>query len=275
MKDFSKALELEPHQHPEAWSQRGYLRYQRGDHTEALQDFERAYQLNRESAYAAAMAGYSAFLLGEYARAVEWLTVATQLNPRDSEVLEYRARAHVEQSQWAEAIRDVGKAIELNPSAEHLRIQRCWYELYSADLNQAAVHAREPLALPELDVRRRLYLAVILHLGSYGSPARAESGDLLRRVTAEDDSVWPGPVLRFLREEMDREQLEGAAETPDQRVEARVFAAWLDLAESRGDESREVLRSVVATERGFMRHLAKGLLTAFDRDGSPVENGQP
>jgi len=275
LNDLSKALELEPNEHPEVWSDRGYLRYQAGDFTGALRDFERALQLDPKSAYAAAMAGYAAFLLCDYGRAVERLTYSAQLNPRDAEVLEYRARAYVEQRQWASAIRDVNEAIRLEPATERLRVQLCWYELYAATVEQATAHAREGLGLEGLDAERRLYLAIIVHLGSTGLSERSEAEDRLRGVTVEETSLWPGPVLRYLRGEVTREDLETVAQTPAQQLEARVFPAWLDLAEGRSDAGRKMLQSVVETEQGFVRHLAEGLLRAYSRDESPAGNGQP
>ena len=148
--------------------------------------------------------------------------------------------------------------------------RRCWYQFYSGNTKTAVADAALALAQSDLDEKARGYLGILLTLTGHNTaltPAERLARD---QVQAVSGSEWPGPVLRYLRGELNRRELQAAASTTDEHLQMRLFTGWLDLTEGRREEGQASLQWVLnhGPSGGFEFRLARALVDSA-HDPSP------
>ena len=116
IEDFTKVIELKPG-HAEAYYDRGNAYGGQGEYDRAIQDLTKAIEL-KEDAEAYALRGGIYNIQGEYDRAIQDLTKAIQLKEDYAEAYAFRGFSYRNKGEYDQAIQDLTKAIELKEDAE-------------------------------------------------------------------------------------------------------------------------------------------------------------
>jgi tetratricopeptide (TPR) repeat protein len=122
LEDYNRAIELNYH---DAYNNRGILRNRMHDYKKALADFDKALEgkTDRETAYY--NRGIAKLNLEDFTGAVEDFGKAIEINPRYADAYNNRGFVRYEKlSDFAGAIRDFDAAIKLNPSEPDLYYNR-------------------------------------------------------------------------------------------------------------------------------------------------------
>ena len=113
IEDFTKAIELEPD--ADTYYIRGRAYGRQREYDRAIQDFTKTTELNPEFADAYYARGNAYGRQGEHDRAIQESTKAIELNPEFANAYYIRGNAYGRQGEHDRAIQDFTKAIELNP----------------------------------------------------------------------------------------------------------------------------------------------------------------
>jgi MtfA peptidase len=124
----------------EAHCERGVVYRWKGDHDQALADFDAALQLCPDYARAYCERGITHAAHGEREKALADLDRALRLDPRDDAAYLERGVLHAETGAFEKAVKDFTKAIRLNPEEAEAYRQRA--EAYAA-LGEAAKADRD------------------------------------------------------------------------------------------------------------------------------------
>ena len=112
--DYDKALEIDP-QSAEVYSNRGGVKDSMGDHAAALADFDRALEIDPQLAGAYSNRGIAKNHMGSYAAALADFDRALEIDPQDMKAYYNRGVAKDKISDYAAAIADFDRALEINP----------------------------------------------------------------------------------------------------------------------------------------------------------------
>jgi len=110
---YSISLELD--EYAGAYSNRGLAYAELGEHDRAIEDYDKAIELNKEYAEAYYNRGLAYAKLGKYDKAIEDFNKAIELNKEYAKAYNNRGIAYAKQQKYNEAIKDYNEAIELNP----------------------------------------------------------------------------------------------------------------------------------------------------------------
>ena len=114
IEDFNKAIELNP-EYAVAYYSRGISKGILREHEEAIEDFNKAIELNPEYAAAYGGRGVAKNYLGNYEEAIENFNKEIELNLEDADTYINRGFAKGMLGEYEEAIEDLNKAVELDP----------------------------------------------------------------------------------------------------------------------------------------------------------------
>ena len=181
----------------------------------------------------------------QYRRAIQDFDRAIELDPKDAEAFDGRGRAHVAQGENEAAIADYDKAIALKPDPAEAHFGRGIagflagrFEAASADLATSA--AARPGGAVDPTLPLWLFLA-------HARAGAADAGALARAADALDPERWPHPLMSLYLGKASEDEVRAAAThgSDDQRrhqqaCEADFFIAEYRLAVRHGaDDDRE------------------------------------
>jgi tetratricopeptide (TPR) repeat protein/predicted ATPase len=115
LNDFNRAIELNP---GDAWAigSRGQVYAAKDCFHEALTDFDRAVELNPGYAWAISSRGETYRLMGRFDEALTDFSRAIELDPSYAWAISHRGETYREMGRFDEALTDFNRAIELDPS---------------------------------------------------------------------------------------------------------------------------------------------------------------
>ncbi|MEH1951707.1 MAG: tetratricopeptide repeat protein [Nostoc sp.] len=114
LQDFDRAIELDP-KYEWAIASRGFTYRLMERYTEALQNFDRAIELDLKSAWAIAGRGQTYKSMGRYTEALQDFDRAIELDPKLDWAIAGRGQTYKSMEHYTEALQDFDRAIELNP----------------------------------------------------------------------------------------------------------------------------------------------------------------
>ncbi|WP_375468619.1 tetratricopeptide repeat protein [uncultured Nostoc sp.] len=114
LQDIDRAIELNP-KLDWAIARRGETYRSMKRYPEALQDFDRAIELNPKYDWAIALRGLTFCLMERYPEALEDFDRAIELNPKLDWSIGHRGLTYHSMKRYPEALQDFDRAIELNP----------------------------------------------------------------------------------------------------------------------------------------------------------------
>ena len=140
IEDYDKAIELNP-EDATAYCNRGAAYAKLGQTERAIEDFDKAIELNPEDAAAYYNRGNAYDDLGQTERAIEDFDKAIELNPEFAAYYN-RGNAYAKLGQTERAIEDYDKAIELNPEYATAYSNRAESLIRLGRLNEATADCR-------------------------------------------------------------------------------------------------------------------------------------
>ncbi|WP_223265175.1 tetratricopeptide repeat protein [Nostoc sp. 'Peltigera membranacea cyanobiont' 210A] len=117
LQDLNRAIELDP-KYDWAIASRGYTYCLMKRYAEALRDFDRAIELDPKFAWAIANRGYTYRLMERYTEALQDFDRAIELNPKLDWAIASRGLTYRLMKRYAEALQDFNCTIELNPKLD-------------------------------------------------------------------------------------------------------------------------------------------------------------
>jgi tetratricopeptide (TPR) repeat protein len=117
LEDIDRAIELDP-KYDWAIAIRGETYRLMERYPEALQDFDRAIELNPKYDWAIALRGYTYYIMKRYPEALEDIDRAIELNPKLDWSIAHRGHTYYSMKRYPEALQDFNRAIELNPKLD-------------------------------------------------------------------------------------------------------------------------------------------------------------
>ena len=115
IQDFNKAIELNPN-YFEAYTNRGLIYDNLGKYERAIQDYDKAIQINPNFTIAYNNRGWDYVLIKQHERAIQDFNKAIELTPNYSPAYNNRGWAYKVLNQYEQAIADYNKAIQINPN---------------------------------------------------------------------------------------------------------------------------------------------------------------
>jgi tetratricopeptide (TPR) repeat protein len=112
--DLNRAIQLDPNRAP-AYNRRGNIYQKLGQYEQALADYKRAIQLNPEDITSYNNRGNIYANLGQYEKALADYERVVHLNPDDAITYNNRGTTYHDMGQYEQAIADFNEAIRLNP----------------------------------------------------------------------------------------------------------------------------------------------------------------
>ena len=164
----------------------------------AINDFDTAVQMDRESAEIAANYGDLLVQIGDAPRALGYLDQAIELDPNNAEAYRNRGLAHAEIQEFEEATRDLARSVEINP--ENYETHAALAGIYIVQnmyvpgidaISQAIVHY-EPQQSSDPDTFIQGYLRraeMQFNLALLEETPPEERDSLFRAVIADTDRV--------------------------------------------------------------------------------------
>jgi tetratricopeptide (TPR) repeat protein len=222
---------------------------------EAINSFDKAIRLKPDyvEAYTSRGAVYNSLAQNE--RAIKDYDEAIRLNPRYAEAYYNRANVYSDSGQPERALKDYDAALGLNPGYAEAYHNRSLVYLTLAR-SEAATDARSYLDLKGWRDRQSQYMVLVGYFGyQYAQRDAAARKILDEALTNCDTTVWPYPIIRYLRREITAQDLLAAATDNDKKTEARTYIG-LDLSLSgQRDEALTHLRWVKDNgNKGFVEY---------------------
>ena len=134
VQDYNKAIELDSN-YVAAYNKRGIVKGNLGDYHGAIQDYNKAIEFNPNYADAYNNRGNSKRGLGDTRGAMQDYNKATELNPNFTDAYINKGNTKRANGDFLEALQDFNKAIELNLKYAHAYYDRgrCKYDLGDID----------------------------------------------------------------------------------------------------------------------------------------------
>ena len=114
IQDYNKALELDPND-VKAYNNRGFVHGRQCNYDLAIQDYNKALELDPKSAVVYTNHGIAYSYKGDYDRAIQDYNKALELDPKDAVAYNNRGIAYSDKGNYDLAIQDYNKALELDP----------------------------------------------------------------------------------------------------------------------------------------------------------------
>jgi len=116
--DYNLAIELLPNEAYSYWYWRGLCSYNLNLTQEALNDFVLHLEKTPDDPFALLMMGHCYFVFSNYQQAVDYYTKAIQVKADYKDAYYWRANAFLNLNNKVESLRDITKAIQLDPENE-------------------------------------------------------------------------------------------------------------------------------------------------------------
>jgi tetratricopeptide (TPR) repeat protein len=116
--DYNKALEINP-ESADAYNNRGAAYDKKGNYDQAIADCNKALQINPESAEAYNNRGIAYDGKGNFNQAIADYNKALEINPKYADAYNNRGAAYQGKGNYDQAIADCNKALEINPEYAH------------------------------------------------------------------------------------------------------------------------------------------------------------
>jgi tetratricopeptide (TPR) repeat protein len=160
VKQFDLVIDLEPVM-AEAYSQRGYAKFQLDQYAESLDDLNHAIAISPHSVDAFAFRARTHWATGEYQQAMEDITHAIELDPDNEHALHVHAFVNMEIDNYPAAVGDFDRILELSEDDLHARFMRGWAKLSMGQATETLADNDMLLEADPYDARYLIQRAVI------------------------------------------------------------------------------------------------------------------
>jgi lipoprotein NlpI len=253
-----------------AYFNRGNAYLSKGQHDQAIADFDEAIKLDPKNASAYNNRGNAKSEKGEADAAIEDFNAAIKANPRYASAYFNRANSYATKGDAA-ALKDYDTALKHNRRNVNAYIARGALLLASGATAKARIDMRQAAALD----RKNAY-AVLWH--DIAERRAKQKGVLAARDATKglDMKAWPAPLVQLFSGESKIEAALAAAEAGDgaakiaQVCEANFYGAEYALIEGRRDDAAKLFQTAATKcPHGFL----EGIAAAAELKGLGVKVG--
>lgn len=202
---------------------------QEGKWREAVTALNKAIELNPNFAAAYASRAHVYHVAGQYQQAIADYSQAISRQPGYVEAYYNRGNVYSDSGQYQRALADYSEALRLNSQYADAYYNRGLVYIYLGQ-GDAGADARAYLSLKGWQDVQSQYIVMIGYFGyrQIGQPAEAQQM-LDEAANKCNTSVWPYPVIRYLRREISAQALFDAANDRDKQTEALTYVG-LDVS---------------------------------------------
>jgi tetratricopeptide (TPR) repeat protein len=170
------------------------------------------------------MLGAALIQTGNESEAQNYIQQAYRLKPNDPEPRSIIAYNYTRTGNYEKATVELTEAIRLGPEDSVSYSSRGWNYLYARKGNLAVNDAMKFLALEGWRAEHSQYMVLVAHFG-YRLERRDQDGlKVLSDCTSRcDATVWPYPIVRYLRNEISETTLMNSATDNDRLTEAHAY----------------------------------------------------
>jgi tetratricopeptide (TPR) repeat protein len=234
--DYNEAIRLNPNA-AQLYNNRGLAWAAKQDYDKAIADFNEAIRLDPKLALAYYNQGNALTAKQEYDKAITDFSEATRLDPKFVYAYDGRGIALVAKQEYDRAITDFNEAIRLDPKFLNAYNGRGFTWMAKQEYDKAITDFNEAIRLEGWKGRRSVYTVILGHFAALRGGRNDQAKSFLDEAAARaDKSVWPYPVVGYLRGESTQSELLAAATDNDKMTEVRCFLG-LDLIQKKENDS--------------------------------------
>ena len=209
---------------------------------QALADYDVSIKLKPNSPWPHNNRGVVYAKRGQFAEAIQSYGEALRLQPADPSTLNNRAATYTADGQYELALADYDALRRFRPESAALFADRGRVAFYLARYRAAAADLSKSLSLDP----SQAYVVLWLHLARLRA-GQVDADELVENARRIDQSVWPAPIVSFMKGQHDAAAAMKAAEAADpkvageQRCEADFYIGEDALIRGQVDEARRRL----------------------------------
>jgi len=219
-----------------AFINRGYAYIAKGDFDRPIQDSNEALRLTPNSPFALFNRGSGYFGKGDYDRAIHDYDTGLRLEPDDVQALKSRGDAYIAKGDYDRAIQDFDHAIRLKPKIALLYYDRSVAQMLGRR-PEGAAGFRTALDLEGWKGRGAPYAVIFGNIAARQVGDEATAKQFLRDSVGKLDEGWPYPVIRFLRGEINEDDLVKQAVDDDKQAQIHCFLGLEHALAGRTEEA--------------------------------------
>jgi tetratricopeptide (TPR) repeat protein len=196
----------------------------KGHPQDSIPFFNKAISLREDFWQAYTGRGLAYNNLGDHERAVSDCNKAIRIAPKKAWPYNNRGYAYYNLGQFDKAVRDFDKAISISPDYHWAFYNRssCCFILGNGESDAAG--AKEYLEISGWKDKPAQYIIIIGYFGYLQSGQSKMAANLLEKASSRcDSSIWPFPVIRYLKGEITAEKLLSKAEKLNKLTDVNAF----------------------------------------------------
>lgn len=211
-----------------------------GRTADALLAYQEARRLDPDEPAIQYNVGLSLMVLGKPQQAIAPLQEALRLNPEYRNARYVLADAYGKLGRYEEAIDSWTKFLEIVPNGPEALTKRIWNYLYLGGHDrEAASDARQYLDAHGWRSPTSTFMVIIGNLGYRGAGMDQEAQSILDEGgTKAIPNAWPYAIVRYLKGEVNGEELLRQAIDNDKRTEAHAYMGLFLRLKGERDEAR-------------------------------------
>jgi tetratricopeptide (TPR) repeat protein len=239
--DLGAAIQLAP-RNAVPYFNRAEVFSRLGERDKAIADYSEAVRLDSRMAAAYAACARLRDENGQRDRAMNDYDMALKLDPKQVSLYYDRGNVRRETGDWRGALADYDQAVTLDPKRADTYFARGWSR-FSAGIEGADYDARVYVSLQGWRDPLSSYMAVLAVLGSRQAGRPTEGDRVLSEALVNlSPRMWPVPVLRYLKGDINEESLLHTALSKRQQTEAHAFIGVVKLQLGDREAARKHLR---------------------------------
>jgi len=229
MADFNKAIELNG-RYPNAYYNRGELRYQQGDLAGAIEDYTKALQLGPPDAAMFNSLGYAFYRLERFGEALHDYGEAIKLDPENVAALINRADTYSDLGQYGDAAKDYRAAVKIAPRLGRAYQSTAWFMATCPDTHYrndklAIDAARKAIELDGADYRNLSTLAAAQASAGLFDEAKATQEQAIAKAAQTEKVTAEKMMALYQRDVAYRESPRTAYDMPEDEQEKTILQA--------------------------------------------------
>jgi tetratricopeptide (TPR) repeat protein len=222
------------------FNNRGRVWEAKQEHDKAIADYNEAIRLDPQFALAYCNRGVAREAKQEHDEAIADYNLATRLDPKFVYAYHDRGVVWAARREYDKAIADFNMAIRLDPKFVYGYSGRGIVWAAKQEHEKAIADFNEYLRLDGWKGSRSLYAVIFGHFVALRDGRNDQAKSFLDDAAARcDKSVWPYPVVEYLRGESNQAKLLATATDNDKMTEARCFLG-LDLIQKKDKDSARI-----------------------------------
>lgn len=236
--DLDVVIRLEP-EFVAAYDARARCWGAKEDYDKALADFNEAIRLDPGNVSAHLGRGGAWREKNEYAQAIADYDEAIRLDPDNAVAHAFRGDARREVGDHAQAIADYDEVLRLDPHDSWAPFAKMLTRL-SMGSPEVVADAQAIIDRHDWEGPTPISAAIVGCLGARRVKNQNAAQAFLDNADAHaDKSLWPYPIVQFLRREIDEKALLDQATDDEEKAEARCRLAFVQLLNGQTDQARE------------------------------------